>query len=84
MAIEVCVRCGAKTVKTEKCGYCNRMLCRNCLKSCRKPSRTEKLCICKDCWSKMGKRSEYKRVEKKVEDEYAPRDFGGMRGRGRR
>lgn len=83
MAIQVCVRCGEKTPKMEACGYCNRNLCRNCIKSCRKPSRTERLCICKDCWSKMETRKKYKAVEKKVEEEYEPRDFGRPRGRRR-
>ncbi len=69
MAIEVCVRCGARTVKTDKCGYCGRLLCVSCIKSSKKPSKTEKLCICKDCWSKMGKRAEYKRVGARPERE---------------
>lgn len=84
MAIEVCIRCGEKKAKFESCGYCGRKLCVACIKSCRKPTRTERLCICKDCWSKMDLRRKYKAVEKKAEEEdFGPRDFGGHRG-GRR
>ncbi|MEW5996740.1 MAG: hypothetical protein AB1657_04050 [Candidatus Micrarchaeota archaeon] len=81
MAIEVCVRCGEKSAKFEQCGYCSRSLCIRCIKSCRKPSRTERLCICKDCWSRMETRKKYKAVEKKVEEEYEPRAFRRPRGR---
>ncbi len=70
MAIEVCVRCGKKTAKMEQCKYCGRRLCVDCIKSTRKPSKTERLSICKDCWSKMEKRKEFKAVGRKPEAEF--------------
>jgi len=44
----------------EKCEYCNRQVDRRCVKSSRKPIKTVRIVICKDCWSDLKKRSQYK------------------------
>jgi late competence protein required for DNA uptake (superfamily II DNA/RNA helicase) len=68
MAIKVCSRCGTKTAKLEECGSCGRMLCRNCIKSSRRSGKTEKVYICKDCWSKMEARKQFKKTEKRPDE----------------
>ncbi|MCL5434327.1 MAG: hypothetical protein M1559_01270 [Candidatus Marsarchaeota archaeon] len=59
MAI-LCERCKREIFRTFKCNYCGRNLCRNCVKSSKRKSKTVKLVICKDCWSEMPKRKAYK------------------------
>ena len=56
----ICERCSRDIYKFEKCDYCNRKLCFNCVKSSKRLSKTTRLVICKDCWSKMPTRKKYK------------------------
>ena len=56
----ICERCSRDIYKFEKCDYCNRKLCFNCVKSSKRLSKTTRLVICKDCWSKMPSRKTYK------------------------
>jgi hypothetical protein len=56
----ICDRCSRDIYKFEKCDYCNRKLCFNCVKSSKRLSKTTRLVICKDCWSKMPSRKKYK------------------------
>jgi len=56
----LCERCGNEVYKYEICQSCNRKICNSCMKSSRRLSKTVKAVICKDCWSKMPKRSAYK------------------------
>ena len=55
-----CERCKDEIFKFQKCGYCGRQICNNCIKSSQKASKTNRLIICKSCWSDMKKRKVYK------------------------
>ena len=39
---------------------CGKKLCRGCIKSQKKLHKMERICICKDCWSDMKKRTVFK------------------------
>ncbi len=72
MATMVCERCKDEIFKSERCNYCNRLICFNCVKSSSRHMKTLRLVICKDCWGIMRRRSAFKnaRVEvKSVEAE---------------
>jgi len=56
----VCERCKQETYKTETCNYCGRKIDLRCVKSSQKASKTVRLVICKDDWSKMENRAMYK------------------------
>ena len=62
----ICERCGAEIYRSDTCNYCNKKICNNCIKNSKKISRTEKLIICKDCWSNMKKRSKHKSAKKEA------------------
>ncbi|HUY70045.1 MAG TPA: hypothetical protein VMV00_00550, partial [Candidatus Baltobacteraceae bacterium] len=53
--------------KNEKCSYCSRIICFNCVKSSGRFNKVTRLVICKDCWGNMKKRGAFKsnRVEAK-------------------
>ncbi|VVB76738.1 Uncharacterised protein [uncultured archaeon] len=56
----ICERCSRDIYKSETCNYCNRKICFDCTKSSKRLSKTTRLVICKDCWSKMPSRKKYK------------------------
>lgn len=55
-----CQRCNKEAHYLEKCNYCERQVCRTCVKSSRRPIKIERIVICKDCWSDLRKRKKYK------------------------
>jgi hypothetical protein len=55
-----CDRCKEEFFRLDKCNSCNRKICNNCIKSTKNLSKTERVGICKDCWSDLKKRSKYK------------------------
>ncbi len=60
----LCERCSAEIYKHEFCRYCNRKICTNCVKSSRRVSKTQRIVICKDCWSVMKRRKAFKSMSK--------------------
>ena len=60
----LCERCGTDIYKYKTCNYCKRKIGNECVKSSRKLSKTTKLVICKDDWSKMRIRQQYKSAGK--------------------
>ncbi len=60
----LCDRCGREIHKYELCNYCNRKIGVECVKSSRKVSKIRRLVICKDDWSKMRVRKEFKSARK--------------------
>jgi len=70
--IVLCERCSRDVYKHVVCNYCNKKICNDCMKSSKSKSRTVKLVICKDCWSKLQNRKTYKNtavVKLQVEEE---------------
>lgn len=59
----ICERCGSEAKLLEKCMGCSKKICRNCIKSQKKLHKLVRVTICKDCWGKMPKRTEYKRAK---------------------
>lgn len=57
----LCERCNENIYNSVRCDYCKRRICNNCMKSSKKISKTAHLVICKDCWSKAGRKKAYKR-----------------------
>ncbi|MGC8572077.1 MAG: hypothetical protein ACP5RI_01810 [Candidatus Micrarchaeia archaeon] len=55
-----CERCKREVHEIETCNYCNRKVCHACVKASQRKSKTIRLVICKDCWTKMNLRSMYK------------------------
>lgn len=57
-----CERCGKEAHYFEYCDYCEpkRRVCRSCQKSSKTASKTLRLVICKDCWSKLERRKKFK------------------------
>lgn len=60
----LCQRCGNDIYKHERCNYCKRNICFNCVKSSRRISKVIRLVICKDDWSKMSARKQFKSATK--------------------
>ncbi|MEM0094507.1 MAG: hypothetical protein QXF41_00215 [Candidatus Micrarchaeaceae archaeon] len=56
----LCERCGEKIYKYNTCNYCHRKICNNCTKSSRRLNKTTRLVICKDCWTNLSTRRQYK------------------------
>ncbi|MDE1824912.1 MAG: hypothetical protein KGH61_00270 [Candidatus Micrarchaeota archaeon] len=56
----ICERCSRDIFKYNTCNYCKKKICVNCMKSSRKVTKTTRLVICRDCWSKMPKRKTFK------------------------
>jgi hypothetical protein len=56
----ICERCSRDIHKFETCDYCKRKVCVSCVKSAKKYTKTTRIVICKDCWSKMPSRKTYK------------------------
>lgn len=56
----ICERCSRDIHKYETCDYCKRKICFDCVKSSKKYTKTVRMVICKDCWSKMPVRKTYK------------------------
>ena len=56
----LCERCRKEIYKYVVCNYCGRKICNDCMKSSQRASKTNRLVICKDCWSDMKKRKAYK------------------------
>ncbi|MDE1850646.1 MAG: hypothetical protein KGH54_02515 [Candidatus Micrarchaeota archaeon] len=56
----MCERCGKDIFKYSTCNYCKKKICVNCMKSSRKVTKTNRIVICKDDWSKMTKRKTFK------------------------
>ena len=65
MAILSCERCGKQTAKINKCDYCTKNLCYDCVKSSKKMTKVKALFICKNCWSNMKSRTKYKSAMKR-------------------
>ncbi len=59
-----CERCGKNIHKYNTCNYCKRKICVNCVKSSRRVSKTIRLVICKDDWSKLPSRKAFKSATK--------------------
>jgi len=55
-----CQRCGKEAHSLEPCDYCNRVVCRACIKSTRTVAKTIRRVICKDCWTKLPLRKKFK------------------------
>lgn len=55
-----CNRCNRETHLLEECNYCHRLVCRSCEKSAKRTIKTVHLMICKDCWTDMKKRRQFK------------------------
>ena len=62
MPIVTCERCGAQTAKVEKCNYCGKTICYNCIKSQKRVDKTKRYYICKSCWSNLDARKQFKSV----------------------
>ncbi len=60
----LCERCHAEMYKYEVCRYCKRKIDANCVKSSRRVTKTLRIVICKDDWSKMKSRQEFKSLNK--------------------
>lgn len=56
----ICERCGKDIYKYSTCNYCKRKICSSCVKSSKRISKTVRIVICKDCWTKMDTRRLYK------------------------
>ncbi len=56
----LCEKCSADIHKFETCGYCNKKICNDCVKSSRRVSKTVRIVICKTCWSDMDRRKKFK------------------------
>ncbi len=56
----ICERCSNETFHPEKCTFCGRMVCRDCVKSSKNSKKEGRLVICKTCWSGMRKRQKFK------------------------
>ncbi len=57
--IHTCERCGKQTAKLWQCDYCGRWICVHCIKSMKKKG-PRKIVICKDCWTNMQTRKQFK------------------------
>lgn len=55
-----CERCKKELFRFSGCNYCGRKICDSCMKSSQRTAKTKKLVICKDCWSNMKRRKQYK------------------------
>ena len=55
-----CERCGEEVRYIEPCRYCERRICRKCIKSSKRPKKIGRVVICKDCWGNLKKRAQYK------------------------
>lgn len=55
-----CERCVKEAHIIEPCDYCSRKICRQCVKSSARESKTKRNVICKDCWGNIPKRRAYK------------------------
>ncbi len=60
----MCARCGRDIHKYNTCNYCKRQVCTYCVKSSRRVSKTIRLAICKDDWSKLQSRKAFKSATK--------------------
>lgn len=58
----LCEKCSEPVHNPEKCDYCEKILCRSCVKSSKNPKKTTRTVICKACWGDMGKRTKYKQL----------------------
>ncbi len=67
----ICERCKREMFKYETCDYCGRKIDNNCMKASQKISKTVRLVICKDDWSKMPMRSAYKNKQVPARQEAA-------------
>ncbi|MDE1846166.1 MAG: hypothetical protein KGH53_02710 [Candidatus Micrarchaeota archaeon] len=56
----MCERCKRDIFKYNTCNYCKRKICVNCMKSSRKVTKTNRIVVCRDCWTKMPKRMQFK------------------------
>lgn len=65
---QFCDRCKKEMYRFNKCDYCKKTICFSCVKSSQKNTKTSRLCICKDCWSDMKKRKEFKTKKVIVEE----------------
>ncbi|MBN2477739.1 hypothetical protein JXB01_00430 [Candidatus Micrarchaeota archaeon] len=60
MPVKSCERCGSQSDKMEKCNYCGKVLCYQCIKSQKRVGKTRRYFICKSCWSSMKSRKAFK------------------------
>lgn len=60
MAILTCERCGKQTAKVNKCDYCTKALCYDCVKSSKTVGKKKDMFICKSCWSNIPNRTKFK------------------------
>ncbi len=56
----LCERCKREIYKSETCGYCNKKICNDCIKSSQRVQKVTRLVICKDCWGNMHRRRAFK------------------------
>ena len=70
MAISKCGRCGEKSAKPEVCSSCKRAVCHKCIYASKKVNRKDirRLVMCKDCWTNMAKRKDYRHATMSKED----------------
>ena len=57
-----CERCGKDAHQLEACFSCNLMVCRACHKSSKSASKTNRLIICKTCWTSIPKRRKWEQA----------------------
>lgn len=55
-----CERCGNVAIVPERCGYCEKLLCRACEKSAKRIGKTKRFVICRTCWGDLRKRRKFK------------------------
>lgn len=58
-----CERCKREIYRFDICNYCGRKICGSCVKSSQNVKKTTRLIICKDCWTDIEKRKQYKRKQ---------------------
>ena len=62
----LCERCKREAYRYEPCNYCLRKICNSCEKSSQRIGKTNRMVICKDCWSVMERRMAFKNRKNSV------------------
>ncbi len=57
-----CERCGKFIIVPERCGYCEKLICRECEKSAKRIGKIKRMVICRGCWGDLKKRKKFKSV----------------------
>jgi len=66
MSLYTCERCGKRTAKRIQCNYCKKKICDDCLKSSKRAHGHDIIHICKDCWTKLETRRQFKSATRKI------------------